>query len=445
MRSDLKGRATRNQRRTLPFTLPAWLLTATLLSACAVVTGRHQANGRAPATTPAFPFARHLRPYHAVGVIKPNHVGPAQLDAATAATYDAWKARYVEPACDPGDYRVKSIPATKAHTVSEAHGYGMMAAVLMAGHDPNARALFDGFHRYYRRHPTLSNARLMAWAQGADCRNVGGSNSATDGDLDIAYALLLADKQWGSGGEIDYGDAARAILAAILKAEVTPAGTLLVGDWVSDPRGRRYRSTRGSDFIPEHFRAFGRAADKADKERWQSVLAKTYSLTSTLQSRFAPATGLLPDFIEEATGESPRPAPPMFLEKTSDGQFSWNACRVPWRISTDYLMAGEFRAQAAMQKLNAWLRGKTGDDPAKIVDGYALDGSDAAQPGATPPSLAFVAPFMVSAMIEPQTGTNQPWLNALWDEVSGRPANEYYGDSIKLFAMILASGNWWTP
>ena len=29
-------------------------------------------------------------------------------------------------------------------------------------------------------------------------------DSATDGDMDIAYALLLADKQWGSSGDIVY-------------------------------------------------------------------------------------------------------------------------------------------------------------------------------------------------------------------------------------------------
>ncbi len=48
-------------------------------------------------------------------------------------------------------------------------------------------------------------------------------------------------------------------------------------------------------------------------------------------------------------------------------------------------------------------------------------------------------------MIEPGTGSNQAWLDALWDEFAQRPPRDYYGDSIKLFAMIAVSGNWWAP
>ena len=42
----------------------------------------------------------------------------------------------------------------------------------------------------------------MAWAQNQSCQNVSGPDSATDGDLDIAYALLLADRQWAINGAI---------------------------------------------------------------------------------------------------------------------------------------------------------------------------------------------------------------------------------------------------
>ena len=92
-------------------------------------------------------------------------------------------------------------------TVSEAHGYGMLITAHMAGHDPKAKAYFDGLYRYFRAHPSKINPELMAWKQGDTGQavvNVGGVDSATDGDMDIAYALLLADRQWGSDGEINY-------------------------------------------------------------------------------------------------------------------------------------------------------------------------------------------------------------------------------------------------
>jgi hypothetical protein len=51
---------------------------------------------------------------------------------------------------------------------------------------------------------------------------------------------------------------------------------------------------------------------------------------------------------------------------------------------------------------------------------------------------------MVSAMI---SSGNQEWVNRLWDTVVGMKLSEsqYYGNTIKLQCMIIASGNWWAP
>jgi hypothetical protein len=164
-------------------------------------------------------------------------------------------------------------------------------------------------------------------------------------------------------------------------------------------------------------------------------------LVDYLQTQAAPATGLLPDFAIDATGATPTPAPANWLESADDGHYAYNACRVPWRLATDYLMAGEPRARVAVQRIDAWIRAKTGDDPAEVRDGYALDGTTLGSSA----ELSFLAPFAVGAMVEPATGTNQPWLNALWDAMVARPTGEYFGDTLKLLSMIVASGNWWTP
>ena len=45
----------------------------------------------------------------------------------------------------------------------------------------------------------------MAWQQAIindEIVDVNGVDSALDGDMDIAYSLLLADKQWGSDGRL---------------------------------------------------------------------------------------------------------------------------------------------------------------------------------------------------------------------------------------------------
>lgn len=380
------------------------------------------------------PFGSH-RGYTA-GVIQPSG-DPASLDAATAAFYQQWKASYLEPACEPGQYRVRFAAAGNKRTVSEAIGYGMLITAVMAGHDPDARALFDGLWLYAAAHPSEETADLLAWAQNEACEDVDGSSSATDGDLDVAYALLLADVQWGSDGAVDYRAEAGRRMAAVLEAEVHPdADSVLLGSWALD--SEFLDGTRLSDQMPSHFKAFAAASGEA---RWTGVTDKSYAIVSALQAGHAPDTGLLPDFAVNADGASPAPAPAGYLESPDDGSYNYNACRVPWRIATDHILSGDQRARDAMRALNIWIRAESADDPSAIQAGYTLDGA----PLAEYQTMAFVAPFAVSAMIEPNGGTNQAWLDALWDEMVGYGAEGYYEDSIKLLAMIVVSGNWWTP
>ena len=54
----------------------------------------------------------------------------------------------------------------------------------------------------------------MAWAQTKNFTDIDGT-SATDGDMDIAYSLLLANEQWGSNGKINYLKEAQLMIAAI--------------------------------------------------------------------------------------------------------------------------------------------------------------------------------------------------------------------------------------
>jgi len=190
--------------------------------------------------------------------------------------------------------------------------------------------------------------------------------------------------------------------------------------------------------MPQHFRAF---ANLTDGERWLAVVDKTYAIVSSLQEVHAPSTGLLPDFAVNATGDNPAPAPSHWLESQNDGKYSWNACRTPWRLATDAVVSGESRSRDAARRLTAWVRTATGEDPGNIRGGYALDGN----PLVNYSELAFVAPFAVAAMIEPVDGTNQPWLDTIWDYIVAEPMNGYYGDSIKLLSMAVLAGRWQAP
>ncbi len=384
------------------------------------------------------PFAAHGFSY-APGAILPGHVGQAELDQAVRDFYDAWKARYLEQTCGPGRWVVRTSVRSGNLTVSEGHGYGMMIAALMAGHDPDAQAIFDGMLAYFHEHPTASHDRLMAWYQNASCSDAQGDESASDGDLDIAFALLLADKQWGSCGAIDYLAEARRVIADIRHGDVeAAAGWVLLGSWV-DPGDTTYHpATRSSDFMPDHLRSFAAATGDAD---WTELLDRGYAMVSALQANHAPATGLLPDFVRDPVAD-PRPVAPYFLEGPNDGAYGYNACRDPWRIATDYLASGDARARAAMQRLGTWIRAATTGDPSRIRSGYRLDGTPS--PGSDYLSMAFVAPLGVAAMAD---GSSQQWLDDLWDLIVATPldAEGYYENTLKLLAMIAISGNWWVP
>ena len=80
-------------------------------------------------------------------------------------------------------------PSDGNDTVSEGISYGMLFAVYM-----NDKATFDAIWKYEQKH--LNAHGLMHWRISSSGTTTG-SNSATDADEDMAFALVMADKQWG--------------------------------------------------------------------------------------------------------------------------------------------------------------------------------------------------------------------------------------------------------
>lgn len=80
----------------------------------------------------------------------------------------------------------------------------MVITVLMAGYDTNSRTIYDGLFKTARAFKSSNNPNLMGWVVADSTGAQGHFGSATDGDLDIAYSLILADRQWGSTGTINY-------------------------------------------------------------------------------------------------------------------------------------------------------------------------------------------------------------------------------------------------
>lgn len=393
------------------------------------------------APEPLRPFPQRLT--YAEGTIRPTSRSQEEQEADVRAAYDAWKANYLVPAT-AGDggaelYRIAfGLPGTENYeiTVSEGQGFGMLIVALMAGHDPDAHAIFDGLWRFNRANPSEIDPRLMTWRIPAS----NGSDSAFDGDADAAYALLLADAQWGSAAETDYRAAAGELITAILESTIGPQSLLpLLGDWV-EPEGDPYSqwTIRPSDFMLGHFRAYGRATGEND---WEKVVAACQRVTTELQRDYSPATGLLPDFAVLGTpgDRRARPAEPNFLESETDGAYAFNAGRTPWRLGADALINGDPTTLEQVRRISTWIEAATGGDPFAINAGYTLDG--APLPELDYFTSFFAAPFAVAAMTN---AAQQAWLDALYEAIRGRVEN-YYEDSVALLCLLILTGSFWDP
>jgi endo-1,4-beta-D-glucanase Y len=392
------------------------------------------------AQTPQRPFPQHV--VYTAGSIKPSNYTQSQLDNIVKEFYNQWKSVYLKDDCGTDQYYVwfDEESSNNSICVSEGQGYGMMITAFMAGYDPDAKEYFDGLYHFYKAHPSINDNYLMAWNQIEGCIEDpdGGDGSAADGDLDIAFALLFADKQWGSEGTINYLAEALSIIEAIKQHDVNQNLHIpLLGDWVF-PGYSEYNDSRPSDFMPDHFRAFQNATGDIS---WENISNTCYGLISEMQDNYSPATGLLPDFIENIDS-GPEPAEPYYLEGEFDGDYYYNACRVPLRITIDYLTSGDIRGKNAVQEITAWIRNKTGNDPTAIHAGYYLNGNDL--PDNDYESAAFIGPFTVAAMAD---AANQNWLNDAHDFLLTLALQDYgyFDNTLKLICLLISSGNYWVP
>ena len=381
---------------------------------------------------------------------------PSQLTSDTIDFYNKWKEKYLvtdKYVSDEVQYYVyysevrynggnSSVPVT----VSEAHGYGMLITASMAEYDENAKSYFDGMYRYFKAHPSDIGANLMSWQQcdngkalidGAEDGSMTGGfcDSATDGDMDIAYSLLMADSIWGSNGDIDYRSEAVAVINDIMKYDVNHEyWTLTLGDWVSecDSSESYYSATRCSDFIVQYLPVF---AEVTGDNNWMKVYNTTYEIINNIVEEYK--TGILPDFVIRDANGNYIPAPANFLESENDGNYYYNSCRTPWRISMDYLLNGNTDALAFANTIDNFMMNASGGDPWEIMAGFTPTGTAIEDYN----DLCFVAPLLISA----KCGKNTKWHNEIRNTLINYGDDVYYGDTIKMLCLIVDDGGWIVP
>jgi endo-1,4-beta-D-glucanase Y len=299
-----------------------------------------------------FPFPQHRLK---AGCGYPSNCSDA--DAATA--WDKWKAAFV--VSGGGTTLRVQRPDSGNDTVSEGIAYGMLGAVYM-----NDKATFDSLWGFAQTR--LDGNGVMNWHITAAGGVAGdGQGGATDADEDMAFALVMADKQWGG-----YQTPATNMVNALLSHEVEGGSNVLKpGDNFGGAS-----LTNPSYFAPAYYRVF---ATYTAKPQWMSVVDSSYQILKACSN---PTSGLVPDWCNSSGAAQAR---------GGTIGYNYDACRTPWRIAMDACWNNETRAQVWLAKVAGFF-GNIG--ALSIKDGYNLDGT----PTGTANVLAFVGPAGTSAM-----------------------------------------------
>jgi endo-1,4-beta-D-glucanase Y len=405
-------------KRTVRVALIGTLAVATTVTAVTLANG-------ASAATLNHAFPAHVT--YQTGVLP--SASQSSRDAAVKKQYDSWKKTYLVHGCKSTEYYVSTKgdgDAPNNGTVSEAQGYGMNIVPLMAGYDTNAKVEFDGLWQLVKDHKDADG--LMQWQlDGKTCKyaDSGTPDGATDGDLDIGYGLILADKQWGG-----YTADAKAWLASFYAHDVASDGHLKCED--DGPS----TDSRPSDWMLDHLRAFA-AYDTAHD--WNKVITKTQNLIQEFTAKYSSTANLLSDFIVNANTTSPKPAPANYQEDQPDNIVGYNSIRVPWHIGTDALLYGtSLTTTVATNESNSY-KSHSGSNPQKVYPHTKLDGSPYTTSDQAEEAGDSVGPAAMAA-------GDQAWTDKIWNYLATNPfGDQYFGETIKMLVYIVMAADYWAP
>lgn len=199
-------------------------------------------------------------------------------------------------------------------TTSEGQSYGLLRAVMA-----DDKKTFSKIYQWTTKNLKRENDNLFSWLWDEEVKD---KNSASDADIDIAYALVIASKKWDKP---KYLEQAKKIIKDIYKYEtkivhfkrvLMPGAAQVNSDIVE---------LNPSYFAPYAFRVF----DKIDKENnWMELVDSSYYYA--LESIKLTKTGLVPNwFYVDNKGKA------YIDNKSEKSDFSYDAIRTFIRFYLD--------------------------------------------------------------------------------------------------------------
>lgn len=350
---------------------------------------------------------------------------PAAKFSDVEAAYARFKTDLLTSEGANGFLRVRRPNSVGAINTSNSEGiaYGMLAAVYM-----DDQPVFDQLWKYEQAH--LGRNGLMDWEINPEgtAPTASGGGAASDGDEDMAFALIMADRKWGGRGSLadTYLNVAKKQIDLIWRFEVDHVAYLfLPGDQFGSSAVINI-----SYFAPAFYRIFGQVAGKTAD--WNRVVDASYQAMAAAQNAANKnaSNGLVPAW---STPAGVPMAPPNTSHPT---HHQLDSSRTPFRVGQDYCWFNEPRALAYLQKISGFYAAV---GAANILDGYNLDGTPFA--GASLHLAAFVGPAGVGAMALP---AYQPLRDQAYSALVTPPGllggSLYYNESWTVLSLLMLNG-----
>ncbi|WP_373531920.1 glycosyl hydrolase family 8 [Vampirovibrio sp.] len=309
------------------FPIP-WPQCLLLLIAAATLTVFYPAQGMQGAAPPA-------------AASKPE-AGPAwHLSSLLQQSWQFYKGRFLVD----GAHVVSN---TYGGTISEGQSYALLKALWM-----NEPATFQKIWQWTRLNLKRPHDHLLGWRWGdgefGTSKGLMELDNAADADQDIAYALLLAGRQWNRP---DYTRDGLNIVKDLWRLNVQLLDGryyLIPGTW--EGFKEEYLTLDPSYLAPYVYREFARA-DVANAAGWTQLADDSYDVLEACTNLTRPK--LPPNWCAVKWQEDHQGSRIIFSDRQGDGSrdFSYDAFRVYWRMAMDARLSpvpGRDRAKAYLK------------------------------------------------------------------------------------------------
>lgn len=254
--------------------------------------------------------------------------------------YESYKQNYMSD-----DGRIMD-PRQDYITTSEGQSYMLLESCLS-----DDKKTFDLVYEWTKNN-LQRNDKLFSWLWGKNKDGkyrVLNNNTASDADVDMAFALILAYEKWD---DKTYLDEAKQIMNAIWDLETKHIGEYLVlMPGVEQAHGEEKIEINPSYFAPYEFKTFY----KYDKSHnWNELVDSSYYYLEEVCKKTA--TGLPPNWFLIENGQ-------IVLEESPRSDFSYDAIRVFARAYLDFVLTKDHRAIPILEKskffIDEWKKYKT--------------------------------------------------------------------------------------